>query len=90
MMKKSYYKPQIAFECFMLSTSIAGDCGIKTDLHAQYSCGLDFGGEMIFTESISGCLTSIPDGGLEGKDENGNMNPICYHSPIDTSRLFGS
>ncbi len=89
-MKKTYLKPQITFESFSLSTCIAGTCGIKTDLQSQYVCGLEFGDEMIFTSAISGCTTAVTDGSISVPGQNGSLNPICYHSPTETSRLFGS
>ncbi len=89
-MKKTYQKPQVTFESFSLSASIAGNCGIKTDLQSQYVCGLEFGDETIFTTSITGCTTPIDDGVISGVDQFGNLNPICYHAPSETNRLFGS
>ena len=42
-MKKEYKKPELLFDSFELSVSIAGGCGNPTQTPSQNQCGLDFG-----------------------------------------------
>jgi len=82
-MKKTYQKPEIAFDCFTVSTSIAGNCAITDVTHTdeKYGCGYnDFMyGKVVFTEAM-GCTTTPDDG---------PYNTICYHPPAG-SNLFNS
>ncbi|MBQ8830714.1 MAG: hypothetical protein IJ017_03860 [Oscillospiraceae bacterium] len=75
-MKKVYNKPQIMFESFILSTNIAGDCEVDTDLKSNDDCGLDFSGKVVFLDTMNGCK-----GGIEVEDVGGDgiHNGICYH-----------
>ena len=76
-MKKEYSKPIVVFEDFALSTNIAGDCEIKTDLQSKNACGVDASGIQVFMTGMTGCFFEVPsDGGGDG--EFGN---ICYHVP---------
>ena len=68
-MKKAYAKPQIAFENFLMSTSIAAICEY-TNPEQLYIPGL---GNM-FTEKEA--CTYIPD--MFGGD--GGANGICYQT----------
>lgn len=85
-MKKVYMKPQIMFESFALSTSIAGDCGIRTNTPSDGNCGYEMTDEFgdvstLFLDSMTGvCSTYQPDG----------YNGICYDVPTDTGNLFNS
>lgn len=84
-MKKTYSKPQIMFESFSLSTSIAGACGVKIDTQAAGTCGVDYGFMgTIFLPEVAGC--SIVVGGIY----DGSFNGICYHVPTDSRNLFNS
>ena len=40
-MKKTYIKPQIAYESFQLSTSIATGCALLSTSAAQYICPVE-------------------------------------------------
>lgn len=83
-MKKTYSKPQIMFESFSLSTSIAGDCGVKTDAPAAGTCGMEYGDMgTIFLTDVAGC--SIVFG-----IDDGFFNGICYHVPVQNLNLFNS
>lgn len=79
-MKKKYTKPQIVFENFSLSTSIAGACEVKTHTPAARECGYDMGGYTVFLTDITGCSFKIEE----------NKYGFCYHVPIDTNNLFNS
>lgn len=84
-MKKKYIKPNIIFESFTLSTNIAGDCEVKTNLPSNNTCGMDFSGLHVFLDSVTGCSDiQITD---EGGD--GDFNQICYHVPSGEN-LFNS
>ena len=71
-MKKNYSKPQIMFDSFELSQSIAGACaGVQSD-QAPYDCPVDFGGPLtLFAamcditpapgDNVTTCLQTIRD-----------------------------
>lgn len=80
-MKKVYEKPAIVFEAFSLSTAIAGSCGVTTNTPSSGSCGIEFGGDMIFLSEMTGCSEEV--------DDNGEYK-ICYHVPTDGNNLFNS
>lgn len=81
-MKKAYTKPDIMFEDFSLSTSIALSCEYGAS-HVQYVCAYEdeFLEAVIFTNDISACTTKIQDGAYNG---------ICYHVPSDATNIFAS
>lgn len=79
-MKRNYTKPDIAFESFALSTSIAA-CPVKIETSNGGQCGLLMDDVFIFTMGIVGCEAQIPDDGSNG---------ICYHVPVDGFNLFNS
>ena len=81
-MKKTYTKPEIMFEDFSLSTSIALGCEIAAH-HAQNQCPYveEYFGEVIFTEKLVGiCTVTVPDG----------YNGLCYHVPSASQNIFAS
>ena len=84
-MKKTYTKPEISFESFLMSTNIAGDCNVKTDTKGNMDCGLYFTGVgMVFMTNIGGCTD------LTLERDDGSFNGICYHVPTDNTDLFNS
>lgn len=76
-MKKNYSKPEIVFESFKLSTSIAGTCVFNDTATDLNSCSLEVGGFIIFSD--------ICDFGPQqvGAD-------VCYDVPTDDTRVFAS
>lgn len=82
-MKKSYNKPEIAFESFALCSSIAAGCGVHVDGANAGACGITFGGETIFMTGIAGCATQV-------ETDDGLYNGLCYHVPTASSALFNS
>ena len=81
-MKKKYEKPQIMFEDFTLTNSIAGDCEIKVKNPSRDSCPYQLRtGEQIFISNLTGCITH---------EDDGDYNGICYHVPIESNNLFAS
>lgn len=90
-MKKTYTKPEICFESFLMSTNIAGDCDKPFVNNASKGvCGVP--GSMpnsnIFIASIDG-----PDGCQiwdYPEDDILDMNGFCYHVPVEGKNLFNS
>ncbi|MBE6919310.1 MAG: hypothetical protein E7469_06475 [Ruminococcaceae bacterium] len=81
-MKKTYTKPQICFESFVMNTNIAGSCELDTPLPSSTeSCGYPIQGAVVFVEGITGCTY---------KPQNGVYNGFCYHVPIESKNLFNS
>lgn len=77
-MKKQYVKPELYFENFELSTSIAScSPGYKVN-QAPGSCAHPIAGEKVFTSNPP-CETTPQDDG-----------EICYQNPQDGSRYFSS
>lgn len=81
-MKKSYVKPQIAYESFQLSTSIAAGCALLSTNAAQYVCPVEDpeSGFMIFAETNALCDTT-PVGGNDS---------ICYDIPVANWNVLSS
>ena len=82
-MRKAYSKPDIMFEDFSLSTSIADNCSVKTRTYHQWSCGVQFGTLTVFTTEVVGCRQS---GNIAVT--NGEFNGLCYHVPHNGQNLF--
>lgn len=82
-MKKTYRKPEIFFENFSLSTSIAGNCDVAIGLPSQFVCGIpDENG--LGMKIFNGGDCTIPG------DENTMHNGFCYHVPTAGIVLFNS
>lgn len=81
-MKKSYVKPQVFFEDFQLSANIAGVCDIPTN-HAEDECQ--------WTVEVPGIGKAFVTEGMGcGYSPNDGDYGVCYHVPVDASRLFTS
>lgn len=80
-MKKSYVKPQIAFESFQLSTSIAASCALLGSQSAQYICPVTDpdSGFILFTDDVASPCDTAPVGGS-----------ICYDVPVANWNVFSS
>ena len=78
-MKKQYVKPELYFEDFELSTSIAA-CEDNSGTYAMNVCGIKIPGVdgTVFSKDITGCTVT----GVDGDDS------ICYHNP--NGGLFAS
>ena len=82
-MKKVYSAPDIAFESFSMSVSIASDCTAKTNW-GKDSCGYKWDGQTtIFLASVTACTAPI-------EDNNSVYDGICYHNYSADKQLFGS
>lgn len=79
-MKLAYESPEIIYEDFSLSASIAAGCEFKTQLQAEDVCGYMMEGDVVFAASISGCKY-IP---AEEEDT------ICYHNPSELRNIYTS
>lgn len=79
-MKKTYTKPDIAFERFSLCSSIAS-CAVKIEGALGGTCGVEMDDVFIFTEGVMGCHLAVPDDGSNG---------VCYDVPFGNNNLFNS
>ncbi len=82
-MKKTYEKPQIVFDNFELSQSIAAGCSFISN-HAWKICGVyneDFG-EWIFNEVSGASACTITPAEIDDR--------ICYHVSPDENMVFSS
>ena len=80
-MKKNYSKPEIVFESFKLTTSIASNCDYNSNSGDKNTCSVDVGwGPSVF---VSKPICSV-------ESENGNEFEVCYDVPTDDTRVFGS
>lgn len=78
-MKKQYVKPELYFENFELSTSIAA-CANPTHTPSGGTCSVDAGnGLKAFTSDMGECNYHPQDG------DSG-----CYHQPTEATKLFNS
>ena len=81
-MKKTYSKPEILFESFALSTSIAAGCEGIVGAPNVDECGvITSSGDTIFIAGV--CDLAIPD---DGSFKDG----FCYHVPTSYNNLFNS
>ena len=88
-MKRTYQKPQIAFESFVLTQNIATPCGVygngntlgKPGHPDSSSCGWDMGNIVIWVDSKTGCDYEF--------DANGEFSGVCYNSP-EGNGIFAS
>ena len=80
-MKKSYVKPQVFYEDFRLSASIAAICPKPISEHGNGECGITLGPITYYMGEIAGCTKKV--------DNDGDMS-ICYHNPTDATNLFNS
>ena len=83
-MKKTYTKPEISFESFLMSTNIAGDCEKPFVNNASKgTCAvLGTGGIAVFDGSVvAACKITA---------ENDQWDGLCYHVPTEAANLFNS
>ena len=76
-MKKTYLKPEIIFESFALTSSIANACDDKLSADTN-TCGIEYGFDILFSTGTDSVCN---------KDED-LYN--CYHVPGENTSLFGS
>lgn len=81
-MKKTYAKPDIYFENFELSESIAAGCEYVSPFQWQDCPVYDPDMEItIFQKSINGCSWT---------EDDGEYSTICYHTLEQPDTLFSS
>ena len=83
-MKKQYTAPEIFFEDFTLSQSIAGGCEVISNNHSANSCGIDWGRFVVFNADLGNVCDRTP------ADTGGKYDGLCYHVPTDANNLFNS
>ena len=90
-MKKTYVKPALVMESFMLSQNIAYNCGVPgggTDLGSPTQgskeiCGWeDPLGRVFWLDSNNACTTTV--------NEDFTNGAVCYNNPGGGFTIFGS
>ena len=89
-MKKTYVKPALAVESFVLSQSIAMGCGApgggpgegKPGFASRDTCGWTVGDWTLWIDSVRNC--EIPTG------ENDPVYGLCYNTPEGGYVIFAS
>ena len=81
-MKKSYIRPEIAFESFSLDSNFATLVSATCALEAESSqdCGITIAGRTIFVETSQGCKYVSADGAYG----------VCYYVPTGDNNVFNS
>ena len=80
-MKKAYEKPQIVFDSFELSQSIAAGCEYLSNA-TRGDCAVKPGPDIPSIFSQSGICESVPAPGYEDQ--------LCYDVPNDWENVFSS
>ena len=93
-MKKTYSKPEIMFEDFTMSESIAIGCE-KIANQTLYACQYDYGKgskkKNIFAETYGCTYTATVRWDEELQDFiDDRHDSLCYHVPFETNNLFTS
>ncbi len=91
-MKKKYIKPEILFEDFTLSTSVAS-CATESmeKVYADNGCGFydEYLKVVVVSDGITGCATSKRSD-YRVATTPGENDGICYHVPIEAYNMFNS
>ena len=82
-MKKKYSKPDIMYEDFTPSTSIAAGCTYEADA-ALYACGIEYDSWTLFSSNL-GDVCSLPV-----ENVGGQWDEVCYHNPSIGNNVFTS
>lgn len=80
-MKKLYQSPQILFESFELSSSVAAGCGVISKPSAAYVCPVidpEFGFTIFSATNV--CDYTSPDA----------FDRVCYNIPLENNSVFSS
>lgn len=88
-MKKAYSKPEIMFESFTMSTSIAAGCEEIFGLYARGVCGIPGSapGMTIFNRDAAGNNCTADADAIPGDPM---YDGLCYHVPTASENLFNS
>lgn len=94
-MKKKYVKPEILFEDFTLSTSVA-NCSTSSmvKVMATESCGFydEYLKVVVVSNGVQGCAevsNKAPDDYRAAKTP-GENDGVCYHVPIEAFNVWNS
>ena len=86
-MKKSYTKPEIVYESFLMSTNIAGNCESIVGNPSKGACPVKGTGDInMFSGTLSFCDFAPEDMGGVVDEWDG----ACYHVPTEYNNLFNS
>jgi hypothetical protein len=77
-MKKTYSKPQVAFDSFEVATNIAA-CAQRANLNIG-DCSYTVAGLPVFVSGANGCRFIATDGSYG----------VCYYVPTEDTNLFTS
>ena len=84
-MKKKYSKPDIVYEDFTPSTSIAAGCTYEANADL-YKCGVEYDIWTLFSSDLGDvCSLSVEDMSGQGK-----WDEVCYHNPSIGNNVFTS
>ena len=88
-MKKTYVKPALTLESFVLNQSIADSCGTtnpdfgRPGFGTKETCAwIDSWGDAYWLDSMDVCTTKA--------GENVDIGGICYNNPNSGVTIFGS
>lgn len=88
-MKQIYNKPMARVEFFALSQTIANDCGTPPESSLGYpshdrekGCGWTVGNKTFWLSTDADCDTHMA--------EDGYIDGVCYHNPINGVTIFNS
>lgn len=87
-MKKTYKKPEISFESFLMSTNIAGNCeGPAVGNPSRGSCGIPGSapGMNLFSADVGSGVN-----GCQVFTKDYPNDSFCYHNPTEYNNLFNS
>ncbi|MCD7946354.1 MAG: hypothetical protein LUF81_07100 [Clostridiales bacterium] len=90
-MTTNYEKPVILFESFVLSQSIADNCGVpgggttlgKPNHSSKTTCGWDMGNVIVWLESMTNICS-------QGVSEDTDVGGYCYNTPSNGYTIFSS
>lgn len=80
-MKRMYDKPQIVFDSFELSQSIAAGCELFSNI-AWQQCPVDVGGSFGTIFTLEEICNRTPD--------DNEYKEICYDVPFEENMVFSS
>lgn len=79
-MKKTYTKPDILFDCFSMSETIAS-CEVQANFQ-KGTCGVMLTEAIVlFSNGIEMCSWPV---------EDAEYNGLCYHVPVESNNVFNS
>lgn len=83
-MKKIYTKPEIIFDSFELSQSIAAGCELLSSGTRETGCTVSVPGD--FGETL---YTFFAEGSCD-RYSPAELDSLCYHAPADAYNVFSS